>query len=80
MSAEPRKVRAVLSRRRLLVALVVAMLVPAALGAAALTYNPPEPAPTATALRHPSLPQATRQRGVDAARPQRGRDAARPQS
>lgn len=57
MSAEPRNVRAVLSRQRLLVALVVAMLVPAALGAAALTYNPPEPAPTATALRHPSLPQ-----------------------
>jgi parallel beta-helix repeat protein len=57
MPAEPRTVRAVLSGRRLLVALVLALLVPAALGVAAFTSEP-EPAPTHTALRHPLLPQA----------------------
>jgi parallel beta-helix repeat protein len=58
MSAEPWTIRASLGGRRLLIALVLALLVPGALGAAALTYRPPEPAPETTALRHPPLPQA----------------------
>lgn len=58
MSAESRTVRATLGRRRLLIALVLALLVPGALGLGALTYRAPEPAPTTTALRHPPLPQA----------------------
>jgi parallel beta-helix repeat protein len=57
MPAEPRTVRASLSRRQLLGALALTLLVPGALGVAALTYEAPEPAPTSTALRHPSLPQ-----------------------
>jgi parallel beta-helix repeat protein len=56
MPAESR-VRAALGPRRLLIALLLALLVPGALGAAAFTYDAPEPAPTTTALRHPSLPQ-----------------------
>ena len=58
MRAEHRTVHATLSGRRLLIGLVLALLVPGALGVAALTYDAPEPAPTATAMRHPSLPQA----------------------
>jgi hypothetical protein len=58
MQAESRTVRATLGRRRLLIALVLALLVPGALGLGALTYRAPEPAPTTTALRHPPLPQA----------------------
>jgi parallel beta-helix repeat protein len=54
MPAEP---RARLSGWRLLVALVAALLVPGALALAALTSDRPEPPPTTTALRHPSLPQ-----------------------
>ena len=38
MRAEPRTVRATLSGRRLLIGLVLALLVPGALGVAALTY------------------------------------------
>jgi parallel beta-helix repeat protein len=56
--AEPRKVRATLGGRRLLIGLLLALLVPGALGVAAFTYRPPEPAPTTTAPRHPPLPQA----------------------
>jgi parallel beta-helix repeat protein len=58
MPAESRRVRATLSMRRLLVALALALLVPGALGVAALTYEAPEPAPTSTAPRHAPLPQA----------------------
>ena len=57
MPAEPRTVRSVLGGRRLLIALVLALLVPGALGVAVLSYSRPEPAPTTTALQHPSLPQ-----------------------
>jgi parallel beta-helix repeat protein len=57
-TVSPRTVRAALGGRRLLIGLVLALLVPGALGVAALTYDAPEPAPTTTALRHPSLPQA----------------------
>ena len=58
MPAERRIPRARLRGRRLAVALVLASLVPGALVATALTADPPEPPPTTTALRHPSLPQA----------------------
>lgn len=57
-SGSTRTVRSRLSGWRLLVALLAVLLVPGALGAAALTADRPDPAPTTTALRHPSLPQA----------------------
>ena len=53
-----RTVRARLTGWRLLVALLALLLVPGGLAAAALAADQPEPAPTTTALRHPSLPQA----------------------
>jgi parallel beta-helix repeat protein len=49
--------RRILSSRRLLVALLAALLVPGALVVAAVAYDRPEPPPTTSALRHPSLPQ-----------------------
>ena len=58
MPAKARTIRATLSGRRLLIALALALLVPGALGLAALTYHAPEPAPPSTAVQHPSLPQA----------------------
>jgi parallel beta-helix repeat protein len=52
------RVRAALSARRLLVGLLALLLVPAALGVAALSYETPDPAPPATAEPHEPLPQA----------------------
>jgi parallel beta-helix repeat protein len=57
MPAEPRPVRAIVTGRRLLLGLVLALLVPGGLVLAAPTYDSPDPAPTTTALRHSSLPQ-----------------------
>ena len=54
---EPRTPRRALSGRRLLVALLAALLVPGVLVVAAVTYERPEPPPATSALRHPSLPQ-----------------------
>jgi parallel beta-helix repeat protein len=52
------RVRAALSGRRLVVGLVVLLLVPGLLGAAALSYQAPGPAPAPTAEPHDALPQA----------------------
>ena len=52
------RVRSALSARRLLVGLVLLLLVPGTLGAAALTYQTPDPAPATTAEPHDPLPQA----------------------
>jgi parallel beta-helix repeat protein len=57
MPAELAPVRTALGKRRLLVALVLTLLVPGALGVAALTYTAPEPAPASTAPQHTPLPQ-----------------------
>lgn len=56
-SGPGRLVRSVLSGRRLLVGLLAVLVVPALMGAAALSYAPAEPPPTATAPPHPPLPQ-----------------------
>ena len=54
----PRTVRAVVTRRRPLVGLLLALLLPGALGAAALAYRQPAPSPMGEAVHHPPLPQA----------------------
>jgi parallel beta-helix repeat protein len=52
------RVRSTVSRRRLLVGLVFLLLVPGALGLAALSYQAPDPAPPPTVEPHDPLPQA----------------------
>ena len=51
------RVRSALSARRLVVGLLLLLLLPAGLGAAALSYQTPDPAPPATAEPHEPLPQ-----------------------
>ena len=52
------RVRSTVSRSRLLVGLVLLLLVPGALGLAALSYQAPDPAPPPTVEPHDPLPQA----------------------
>ena len=76
MPAEHRTVRASLGRRQLLGALALTLLVPGALGAAALTYEAPEPAPTLDRAAAPFATAGTGQCRAGPTRPQR-RDNAR---